>query len=589
MSNARAFYLRPEDEPILVLHHPAANPRQGTTGIVVCSPWGWDEVASYRSRREWAHGLAAAGHPVARFDLPGVGDSAGGPATPGLLDRWVDSIGLVATWLRGEGGAAQIALLGIGLGGLLAEEALARGLAVEELVCWGAPATGRHFTRELKTFAALQGTRPAERPDGPKALLDGWLEAGGFMLSGETLAALKGLNPAGAPLSRRALLLGRDGIADNAGAARLRSLGVEVSEDPGLGWGGFVGHPETTQLPGGVEQVVRGWLARAGNARDADGDDTPPTIHAGPRASFGSAGHSFTEEPVRVSAEFGDAFGVLAQPDGVGVAPYCTVFLNAGAIRHIGPNRLWTESARNLAAAGLPSLRVDLESIGEADGDQSRRASVAAFYDTGFVAQVVKVLDWLEEIGLSSSFRLVGLCAGGYWAFRAGLVDDRVESMALLNAGALAWHPGILEERDGRRFGRVLKRRWWGMLLRREISPASALRLVRLAPAGIALSVRRLRGRERRRGGAAIAEDLDRMPADRRLVLAFSGSEPLREELGALGITDRLGDWPILELVDLPGADHTLRSAPAQRAVAELLEAERERQPRGVGQAGTQK
>jgi hypothetical protein len=127
------------------------------------------------------------------------------------------------------------------------------------------------------------------------------------------------------------------------------------------------------------------------------------------------------------------------------------------------------------------------------------------------------------------------------------------------------------------------------MLLRREISPASALRLLKLAPASTGRSIRRLLGREPPRDGATIAVDLDRMPTDRRLLLAFSGSEPLREELGALGITDRLGDWPGLELAELPGADHTLRSAVAQRSVAELLDAERQRNSRGVDQTGTQR
>jgi pimeloyl-ACP methyl ester carboxylesterase len=572
VSAGRAFYLDRRGEPVFAIFDPPAAERPARTGVLICPPWGWDEVASYRSRRRWAELLAAEGHPVLRIDLPGTGDSGGGPATPELLDSWVEAVGLAGEWLRGEGGATGLALLGLGLGALLAEEALARGLVAEELVCWGAPPSGRHFAREMKAFAALQAGRPAESAAGPKALPDGWLEAGGFALSEDTLGALKRLEPSGVPVSRQALLIGRDGVADTAGAERLAAAGVEVTEDPGVGWGDFVAHPETTSLPAGVEQVVRGWLGRAAGESEALAPATePPAPDAAPRASFGDAG-GLTEEPVSLREPFGDAFGILARPVAAGAeADHCTVFLNAGAIRHIGPNRLWTEAARDLARAGRPSLRIDLESIGEADGDPARRAQVADFYDTAFVAQVVGVLDWLERAGVARRFRLVGLCAGAYWAFRTGLVDDRIESTVLLNSGALVWHSRILEERDGRRFGRLFKRHWWGMLIRREIKASSVLHLGRLIPAGLARLARRPLGRRPASGGSAIADDLSALPADRRVVMGFSGSEPLREELEAVGVVEHLALWPGVEVVELPGADHTLRSATAQRAALDLI------------------
>ena len=187
---------------------------------------------------------------------------------------------------------------------------------------------------------------------------------------------------------------------------------------------------------------------------------------------------------------------------------------------------------------------------------------------------MVGVLDWLERNGVASRFRLVGLCAGAYWAFRAGLVDDRIESSVLLNSGALVWHSRILEERDGRRFGRVFKRHWWRMLVRREIKASSILHLFGLVPAALLRLVRSPFSGRGASGSAAIAEDLSALPADRRVVMAFSGSEPLREELEALGLVGELDRWPSVEVVELPGADHTLRSAAAQRAALALVERE---------------
>lgn len=569
MSGRDAFYLDLHGEPVLALYDPpAALPAR--VAVLICPPWGWDEVASYRSRRGWAESLAAAGHPTLRIDLPGTGDSGGGPGSGGLLGRWVEAIGLAAGWLRGEAGGAGLALLGIGLGGLLAEEALDRGLVAEELVVWGAPPDGRQFAREARAFAAMQAGRPADAGGLPGALPKGWVEAAGFVLSQDTLAALRRLSPTGVPASGRALLIGRDGVVDAAGAERLAAAGVQVTQDPGEGWGEFVAHPETTVMPAGVEAVVRGWLGRGTAPAAADVAVAAPQVTS--QASFGAGANAFTEGPVRIPGSFGDAFGILTTPADPPTAPtHCAVFLNAGAMRHIGPNRLWTEAARELAASGVPSLRVDLESIGEADGDPARRANIGDFYDSGFVAQVVGALDWLEGQRVAPSFRLVGLCAGAYWAFRAGLGDERIETEVLLNSGALVWHPGILEERDSRRFGRFLQRRWWRMLVRREIKASSALRLIRLIPAALRRLAGRLVGRKGVPGGSRIEADLHSLPAQLRVAIAFSGSEPLREELEALGILDRLAAWPGVRVSELPGADHTLRSTASQRVARELI------------------
>ena len=45
--------------------------------VLFCAPFGWEDMGSYPVRAVWAQRLAAAGHPVLRFDLPGTGQSAG--------------------------------------------------------------------------------------------------------------------------------------------------------------------------------------------------------------------------------------------------------------------------------------------------------------------------------------------------------------------------------------------------------------------------------------------------------------------------------------------------------------------------------
>ncbi len=57
-------------------------------------------------------------------------------------------------------------------------------------------------------------------------------------------------------------------------------------------------------------------------------------------------------------------FGILAKPLESGTAR-ALLMLNAGAIRHIGSNRMDVPLARQLAASGLVVLRADLTGIGD--------------------------------------------------------------------------------------------------------------------------------------------------------------------------------------------------------------------------------
>jgi alpha-beta hydrolase superfamily lysophospholipase len=571
-----------------VFHAPPPGAAPGAA-VLICAPWGWDEVASYRSRRLWAERLAAAGHPTLRFDLPATGDSAGMPADPDRLESWVAAVGRAAEWLRETTEAPRLAAIGMGLGGLLARESLARGAEIEELVLWSAPAGGRAFVRETQAFSKLQAGRRAGQ--GPGAdLPEGWLEAGGFVLSASTLDSLRSLDPelpTGTPL-RRVLLLGRDGIEpDRKLRERFEQAGIETALDPGAGWGAMVGHPEGTELPLETTESVAAWLRDDGRASAPEDGAAPASLEidiAGESQSVAMeldvGGRRVRETPMLVRQWFGDSFGVLAEPLDAPAEDLCAVFLNAGAVRHTGPNRLWVEAARRWAARGVPVLRVDLEGIGEADGDDGKRSDVAAFYVPEFEQQVRKVMDALEQRGLGSRFLLAGLCAGGYWSFRAALSDPRAEIALLLNAGALTWHDNLLEQREARKFDRMFQRRWWAKLYRGEVRVLTLADLGRLAAAKVASFRRRLGSRSDAAAGerSEIGPDLDLVrDSGTRLTMAFSGDEALHTELAAEGILDQLERWPNLDLHDLPGSDHTLRSVVAQRAAAELLDSELER------------
>ena len=180
--NERFVYLGAAPNRFLSVYQPPDEPR-GRPAVVLVPPFGWEEIASHRAVRDWAAHLAAHGYPVLRLDLPGTGDSAGGPTDPGTLTAWHAAVGQAADWVRTEAAAVTVAGIGIGVGGLLVYEAAARG-ELDHVVLWATPSRGRTLVRELSAFASLETARIVESgsPE-PPPLPEHMLAPGGFVLS----------------------------------------------------------------------------------------------------------------------------------------------------------------------------------------------------------------------------------------------------------------------------------------------------------------------------------------------------------------------------------------------------------------------
>jgi alpha-beta hydrolase superfamily lysophospholipase len=588
----RPVYLDIEPDPVFgLLHAPATGPR--ATAVLIAPPWGWDAVASYRSLRVWAQHLAGDGYVTLRFDFPASGDSGGAPGDAARLEAWVAAITAAADWLRTDSGCGRIATVGLGLGGLVAGKAVAGGARIDDLVLWGAAARGRAFVREQRAFSQLQSSRVTLTGEPlPSDLPEGWLEAGGFVLAAETIEALervdlRSLRPGGL---QRALLLERDGAGIDARLrAQLEACGVEVTSGAGDGWEAMVFHPECPEPPEEVFSRVTSWLARAPEPATARPVRPPAAVG---QIVLEADAVGVRESPLTVSWRDRQLAGVLAEPVDATDAGLCAVFLNAGAVRRIGPNRLWVEAARRWAASGVPVLRIDLEGIGDADGDAGRYRDAANFYVPELLDQVAVVLDALEDRGVGDRFVLTGLCSGGYWAFQAAVRDERVSAALLLNAGALVWDDDLVRRRAGRKIARVLDADWRRRILRGDVALA---RMRAIAGDYARDSIRRgLRARrtpDEPPVTTSIHHALDRLrDTGTRLVLAFSADDALHDELEAEGILARVKQWPTVDLELLPARDHTLRPVVAQRAVHELLDRqlaiERARTGVAVGGAG---
>ncbi len=532
---------------------------QAGTAILLLPPFGWEEIASHRARRRWAEDLSAHGFPALRIDLPGTGDSADRPAEPGAWASWNGAVTAAAAWLRSAGGAAGVTAVGIGLGGLLAYEAAARG-DVEDIVLWATPSRGRSFVRELVAFSAHETARIVEAgaPE-PPPLPEGWLAPGGFLLSPETVGELRSvdLRERALPASARVLLLGRDGVTPDAGlSTAIAGAGADLTVEPGAGYAEMLTDPDQAHAPLEVFERTRAWLTQAGPL---------PSSAPGPgetTAEAELAAGGVRERPFFVELPEGRLAGIATEPREGATAPLTAVFLNAGSIRRVGPHRLWVDAARRWAAQGIPSLRIDLEGIGDSDGDENLFNDVAHFHDARFAEQTCAALDRLEQAGLGSRFLLVGLCSGAYWAFHALLADERVAAALMINPRVLYWDERLEIARELRRTRLLSKAVTWKRVLRGDVSrerwvtmlrwlTSTPVRLVRGLGAGGAepYSVeRRIEAafdRLRERGGRA------------RFV--FCDGEPLCEELTRGGLLAQESRWPTVSVVRLPGRDHTLR------------------------------
>jgi dienelactone hydrolase len=578
----QSFYLAAGQDATFVTLHRAAT--ASATAVILCPPFGWDEVCSYRPRRVWAQSLARAGYSTLRVTLPSTGDSGGAVHDPARLAAWTSALEASAGWLRRETGARRIVAIGMELGGMLAYRCAALGGEIDDLVLWATMSKGHTLLRQFKAFSRLEAGQFFEGLPQPPALPPGDMEAGGFTLSAETvhdleqvdLTALKLPQPA----RRRVLLLKRDGMGvDTRVADHLTEMGVTVTIAPGDGYAGMTSHPQFAEPATRVFSAVAQWMAETNPPRlPAIGPEVRGTAAPGRvavmRAELGEPDAAWTETPVTIECPDGRLAAVLVLPRNVSSGGLCAVLLNAGAVRRIGPNRMWVETARRWAARGVPTLRLDVVGIGDADGPAVGYPDDAGFHRQTLIAQVRAALDVLQAEGVGDRFLVGGLCSGAYWALQTSLQDPRVCAATMVNPRVLVWDTGLA---PARHLGTLLSERPSVTRIRRVATPALVKGVVRwLIVTAVTSVIGAARRRLRPRAGIP-ESDVDRLltrliDSGKRALLVFSEREPLYTELVRAGRIARLQAAPNVTIERLSVADHTLRPSWAQDRAQEALD-----------------
>lgn len=412
---------------------------QRRTGIVVCPPFGHPNVCAYRPLRTLARRLSEQGWPVLRFDWPGVGDSGDPVDDASPLEVWQRAVAAACAELRARANPHAIVLVGLRIGASLALSCTDT-CDVAGVALLGPYLSGRAYIRELRVFQGLAESVATAPEQAPPPLPDGSLESSGFLVSRHELSALEGLDLATRDLSSLSgssvLVVTPNGERAVAKLAeRLMAAGADVRRElrPDLlhAWEGT----ETSVMAPSVSELVCDWLAQVEDKTGVEAAARSRVRHVERETVEGP---TWRERPVAIEGELGPLVGVVCEPRSSRAGDSWVVFLNAGRVRRIGPNRLAATFARTWAARGLSSLRIDLGGIGDSEGrlrdDELPRTYDAAWYDQAhFESDVAAILAWLSAKRRVGRFGLIGLCAGATFGFRAAATDPRVVSLTLIN------------------------------------------------------------------------------------------------------------------------------------------------------------
>lgn len=577
ISSGATVWLALEPDPVLCHLHTPPPGRATSAGVVIVPPFGWDEMCSYRGRRAWASELAAAGYPTLRFDLPSTGDSGGSPRDPGRVAAWTHAVAQTAAWLREQTGVTRVTAIGIGLGGMLSVSAVAADAAIDDLVLWDVPARGRNLVRALRAQSAMiAGRHPADIKAAP-ALEEGAFEATGFLISAETRRALDELDLTALTLPaqthRRALLLTRDAIAvDRRLREYLERSGVEVTLAEGQGYAALMSPPQESLIPDEVIGATLNWLALEPGIGPSDPGSAGTSAELEHDAILLAAGDApVRERPLVLRTSRGELAAILSEPAGIPAAPICAVLLNAGALRRTGPSRTWVELARGWAARGVPTVRADLEGIGDSDGAEHMYPCDADLYGHQLLDQTAELLDGLERRGLPNRFVLAGLCSGAYWSLHTALRDRRVVAVSLVNVFPMTWSDELDDETRTRRVIASLRGRAWRRLVRGDVNRQELrVALRNLAPRRLLATGRGVAEAEHL---ASVDRVLDALREQRTQTLLLTGREqPLAVQFERDGHFERLAEWPNLAYEEIPSGDHQFRAVWVQQSVKASLD-----------------
>jgi alpha/beta superfamily hydrolase len=368
--------------------------------------------------------------------------------------------------------------------------------------------------------------------------------------------------------------------SNDAWPRRLRELGADVEIERPAGYVEMMLDPHDASVPAAAVAAAVAFVAR----------DSGPGSSAGATVESAAPSSTLVISPsgvsVRESAERLDddaLFGVLTTPvDPAPCSGEAIALLNAGAIHHVGPNRMYVALARSLAARGHVVLRFDLAGLGDSPPRGERENVV---YPRGAHGDIARAVAFLARQDRVARVHLAGICSGAYHAFAAAVRGAKVASVVPINPLTFFWHDGtsvVLPAHqvagEAQRYARaVFDPDKWKKLLRGEVDVAAFAEVLRRR--GVEVAQRRLRD-VARRVGRPLPDDLGaeiERAADNgvKLRFVFASDDPGFDLLrgGAGSSFEKLRRRGELTVDILEGPNHTFTQVWSQGVLLARLEA----------------
>ena len=534
-----------------------------------------------------------------RFDYAGSGDSADIDPASSQIELWTRDVLSAVSELRRRTGAADVYLLGIRLGALLAVLAAAKSRpSIKGLVLVAPVISGPRYLRELRTAqlaASLAVNSPEPAPaggDDQDEQAAQTVEFSGYSLSSATIAELSRIDLAGqvqSPVSEILVLDREDLPAARAWVQALSTVGLRVQYHalPGFVQMALTA-PQFTVIPHAILDSLSDWCRR--HARPVSDVPAAPVAQHGsgemdPQHAVLSLPGDLPSEPAPAERPvlFGSEtrlFGILTEPRPGEIRRRAVLLLNAGADYHIGASRMYVSLARRLARRGYFVLRMDLAGLGDSETRPGRPENEV--FPPAALEDIRDAIELMRSRHGTWDITLAGLCSGAYHALRAAVAGLPVSRILMVNPQNFFWKEGMtLDELQIAEIvrnpavyrERVLSATAWRRLLSGEVNIWRIVKIyVHRSLLALESTLRDCARYAHIRLPRDLGRELEEVAARGvRIVFIFSRGDPGIDLLRLQGgsVVKRLGDRCRVHIVDR--ADHNLSRSRPRAAVEEIL------------------
>ncbi|WP_424193084.1 alpha/beta fold hydrolase [Ampullimonas aquatilis] len=434
----KAFWFRggTPNSRLLGIYHPPVNRQSERGAVLICPPWGTEQLRSHSVLRRLALQLSEAGFHVLRFDYHATGDSSGAGGEADASTWALDTLS-AAKKLRELSNGLPMSIVGLRLGALIAARAVQLAednLRFHQLYLWDAPISGSTYLADLDDLhqRMLNALIEFGASVDDKARTN---ERMGFHVNDMLRQSLEALDLAIMAPAIASRLIERQywvnssehNQVERTAATLLQSgkpIVYQVVNDDGH-WDALSRFDVTLQthaLPQWIIKNLTDYVQKLPRQADfgfvvADSEQVETPSGEVP-------------EEIRQFGSQGQFFGILTLPSAE--APKLDspdiILLNAGLINRLGPYRTNVILARTLARKGYRVMRIDLSGIGDSPprrerGTEKERA----------IADVEDAMKDLTDRHGATKFVLVGLCSGADLAQSVALVEPRVVGIMLID------------------------------------------------------------------------------------------------------------------------------------------------------------